>query len=85
MLFFSLSNIDIEFAKIGRQLEKLTQKTYSIAKIILTIDQIDIINKRKITKIVVDISSEIFVVYIAALKIEIKINLFQPTEIATLR
>ncbi len=64
MLFLTLNNIDIEFI----ELEKLTWKSYITAKALLTINRIEIIDKNKFAKTALNKNSEIFVIYVSALK-----------------
>lgn len=63
MLFFILSNIDIQFIE-----KKFTWRFYIIAKILLTTKQVEIINKKKFDKTALDKNFEISLIHIIALK-----------------
>lgn len=69
--FFSLSDVDIEFT----ELEKLTWRSYDTAETLPTTNRVELIDKREFTKAALDKNSEIFVIYITALNIEILIHL----------
>lgn len=60
MLFLTFTNINIYFAK-----KKLILKSYIVAKTLFTIKQIDVIDKKKFAKAVLDEESKIFIIYIA--------------------
>lgn len=64
MSFFSLSNAEVEFAK----LEKLTWRSYNIAEALSTTSQVELIDKREFAKAVLDKNFETFIVHIAALE-----------------
>lgn len=63
MLFLSFNNTNIQFGA-----EKLTQKFYTIAKVLPTIKKIGFVDKRTFAKVVFDENSETFVIYIIALE-----------------
>ena len=50
MLFFSLNNADVKFAK----LEKLTWRTLSPVKALPTTSQVELIDKKEFAKVVLD-------------------------------
>lgn len=58
MLFLTLSNVDIQFAK-----KKLTKRPYTAVKALPTIKQVELINKRKFAKASLDKRIEAFVVH----------------------
>ena len=60
MFFLKISNVDILFGK-----KILTQRTYTINKILSTTEQIQIVNPKELIIVVLDFDSEIFVVYMA--------------------
>lgn len=64
MLFFSLSNADVKFAK----LEKLIQRSYIAAKALSTTRRVKLVNKRKFAKEGFDENSETYVMYVATLE-----------------
>lgn len=65
ILFLSLSNADIKFAK----LEKLLWKIYIAVEALPTTNWIELINKREFAKTALDKNSETFVMYVATLKV----------------
>lgn len=65
MSFLSLSNVNIEFAK----LKKLTWRSYTAVKTLLTISRIELIDKREFVRAVMDENSETFVIYISVIAI----------------
>lgn len=71
-LIIRVGNVDIQFGA-----EKLTQRSYTIAEILPRINRIELINKKKYVKMLLDKNLEIFVIYIIALKaiIVIKISI----------
>lgn len=73
MLFLILNIINIKFAN-----KKLTWKSYIAIKVLLTIKQIELIDKKKSVKLALNKKSETFMIYVLALKIPEKIiNLSQ--------
>ena len=64
MFFLALSNISIKFAA-----QKLTQRSYTTAKALPMIKQVEFINKKEFTKAAQDKQLEIFVVHVAALEV----------------
>ncbi len=64
MPFLSFSNVDVEFAKLG----KLTWKTYIAAEALPTTSQVEIIVKREFARAALDKNSETFVVHVSALE-----------------
>lgn len=65
MSFTSLNNIDVKFIE---KLEKLTLRSYDIIKALSITSRIELINKRKFLKVILNKNLEIFIVYIAILK-----------------
>lgn len=63
MLFLLFSNANIRF-----NIKKFTWRSYNIAEALPITSQLKLINKRKFAKAVLDINSETFVVYVAALE-----------------
>lgn len=81
MLFFSLSNINIQF-----NTRKFIQSLYIAAKTLNITQQIELINIKEFAKTALNKNSKTFVVYIAALKIlKIIIYLFQAMQVALLQ
>lgn len=78
--FLFLNNIDIEFAKP----RKLTWKSYTIAKILFITNWIQLINKKKFAKTVLDRNFKTFVIYISILEPIQDIHPFQAAQIAAL-
>ncbi len=64
MPFLSLSNADIEFAKLG----KLTWRTYTAVEALPTTSWVELINKREFARAALDENSETFVIYVSALE-----------------
>lgn len=64
MLFMTFYNADVQFLD-----QKFSQRFYIIAKALPTIKQIEIFNKKKFAKTILNKKSETFLVYIAALKV----------------
>lgn len=79
ILFLSFSNADIEFV----ELEKLTGRSYTITKALLTTSWVELIDKKKLAKAALDENFETFVVHISALE-AITIHFSRTTQIATL-
>lgn len=63
MLFWTLSNVNIQFAK-----RKLTKSFYTIAKALPTIIRVELINKKKFAKAALDAKSKTFEIYVAKLQ-----------------
>ena len=83
MLFLTFSNIDIKFVE-----KELTQRSYTIAKVLLTTKRIKLINKKKFVKVALDEESKIFMMYIAtleALPSEITKYILREAQIAALK
>lgn len=64
MLFFSLSNIDIKFAK----LEKLIWRFYTATETWFTTSWVKLIDKRKFAKTTLNENSKSFMIYTVALE-----------------
>ena len=64
MLFLALSNADFQFDS-----DKLTWRSYTIAKTLLTTSRIKLINKREFVETTLDENFETFVVHIATLEV----------------
>lgn len=63
ILFLTFSNTNIEF-----NAQSFIWRSYSTAKALSTTRQVELIDKPKFVKIVLNKNSEIFIVYVAALK-----------------
>ncbi len=72
MPFLSLSNIDVEFAKLG----KLTWSSYTAAEALPTTSQFELINKREFAKAALDKNSETFVIYVITLDLLTAISIY---------
>lgn len=64
MLFLSLSNTNIELT----ELKKITWRSYNIVEVLYITSKIELINKNKFAKAILDENSETFLMYITALK-----------------
>ena len=64
ILFLIFSNANIEFA----ELEKLTWRTYTAVKALLTTSWVKFIGKKKFTKAALDENSKTLVIHVSALK-----------------
>lgn len=73
MFFLSLSNTTINFME--RLFGRLIWKSYYITKALSTTCLIELIDKSEFAKVVLDRSSEIFVVYVAVLETKASIHL----------
>ena len=69
MSFFILSNADVQFAE-----KKLTWRTYTTKKALLTTCQVEIINQKKFAKTALDENVEAFVVYVSSLSSRMTIH-----------
>lgn len=65
MLFLSLSNSDVEFAKS----EKLTWESYDNGKALPITSQIKLIGKKEFAKAALNQNSKIFVLYVTTLEL----------------
>lgn len=63
MLFLTFNKVNIQFAE-----KKLTWRSYTSAKALSITKQVEIINKKKFGKTVLNIELEIFVMYVSALE-----------------
>ncbi len=79
MFFLSLSNADVEFAK----LEKLTWRLYTTIETLPTNSQVELIDKREFIKAPLDENSDTFVIHVATLEV-MTIHLFWVAQIAAL-
>ena len=80
MPFLTFSNTDIQFAQ-----KKLTWRFYTIAKALPTTKQVEIINKKKFTKIVLDKNVKAFVMHVTSLSLNsMSIYLVQKAQITLL-
>lgn len=77
MIFLTLSNANIQFIE-----KKLIWRYYIIAEALPTIKYIELINKKEFAKTVFDAESELFVLYLAALKIPLLGMTIHPSQIA---
>ena len=64
MLFLFFSNADIRFA----ELEKLTKRLYTTAKVLFTPSLIELIGKREFAKVTLYEDSKTFIVHISDLE-----------------
>ncbi len=81
MPFLSLSNIDVEFAELG----KPTWKSYTAAEALTTTSRVKLIDKREFAKAAMDKNSETFAVHMSVLDItELSIHPSQAAQIAAL-
>lgn len=71
MLFLSFINANVDFAKQ----EKLTQRSYTTTKALLTTSQAKLINKRVFAKTVLDENSKTFVIHVIVLEFTEIVNL----------
>ena len=78
MFFFTLSNVDIQFAW-----GKFTQLSYTTKEALLTISHIKLIDKKEFTKAVLDKNLKAFIVHMFFLNLEL-INLDKETQITSL-
>lgn len=69
MLFFTFSNVDIQFIE-----KKLIWKSYITAKALPTTKRVGFINKKKFITTVLNENSETFMLYIAVLKVSLEIT-----------
>lgn len=72
MPFLFFSNANIKFV----ELEKFTWISYIVVKVLSTISQVDLIDKKKFVKAVLDENSKTLVVYILTIKATKDIYLF---------
>ena len=70
MPFLTLSNADIQFVE-----KKLTWRSYTTAKALLTIKWIELIDKKEFAKVALDENSETFVIHVTSLNLVPKIHL----------
>ena len=70
MLFFTLSNADVQFSE-----KELTWKSYTIKKGFSTIYQVEIINGKEFAKEVLDENVEAFMVHVSSLRLKMSIYL----------
>ncbi len=64
MLFLSLSNADVKFAKLG----KLTWRSSTTVEALFTTSWVELINKREFAKAALDKSFETFIMHITSLE-----------------
>lgn len=74
MLFLTLNNTNIKFAEI-----ELFWRLYTTAKALPTTKQVELINKKKFAKMVLDKNLEIFMIYVIALEVSLVGNLIHPS------
>ena len=79
MSFFTLGNANIQFAN-----QKLTWKTYTTAEALPTTQWIELIDKKKFAKAILDENIEAFVVCVAFFTLKIIIHPAQEAQIALL-
>ncbi len=80
MSFLSLSNVNVEFAKLG----KLTWRFYNTIKALPITSQIELINKKEFAKVALDKNLETFIVHVSALEVT-TIHLSQANQIVALQ
>lgn len=66
--FFTLSNVKIDF--VGRY---IYLRIYIIAKILLTMKQVELIRKRKFVVIALDLENKVFVIYVSSINQDLNI------------
>lgn len=59
IFFLTLNNTDIQFAE-----KRLTNRSYTTAKVLSMTKQVELINKKKFAKVALNENSEIFVTYV---------------------
>lgn len=69
MLFLFFSNVDMKFAE-----KKLTWRMYSVNEALLTIKQVQFIDCKEFTIATLDLSKDVFVIYVTYLKAKILIH-----------
>ncbi len=80
MPFLVFSNANVQFGT-----EELTWRIHTAAEALLTTSQVELIDKRKFAKVVVDENSETFVIYVSTLDVaESLIHLCRAAYIAAL-
>ena len=79
MLFLTLSNADIQFVE-----KELTWRFYTTAEVLPTTKRVELINKKKFAKVVLDEKSETFVVHVSSLKLSPGIYPNKEAQIASL-
>ena len=79
MPFLTLSNADIQFIE-----KELTWRSYTTAKVLPTIKQVELINKKEFAKAVLDENSETFVIHVASLNLVPGIHLDREAQLASL-
>ena len=79
MLFLTFSNADVQFVE-----KELTLRFYTTAEALPTTKWVELINKKKFAKAVLDEKSETFVVYVASLNLVSGIYLDREAQIASL-
>ena len=79
MLFLTFSNADVQFEK-----KELSWRFYTIAEVLPTTKQVELINKKEFTKTALDEKSETFVVHVAFLNLAPGIHLDRAAQIASL-
>ena len=79
--FLALSNANVEFVEVG----KLTWRLYTAVEALPTKNRVELIDKRKFAKTVLDKDSETFMVHVAALEAETLIHPLRTAQIAALQ
>ena len=79
MLFFTISNANIQFAK-----KELTWRTYTTEDALSTIRPVKLINKKEFDKAALDENVEAFVVYVASVTLKMMIYLAREEQIVLL-
>ena len=79
MSFLTLSNVNVQFVE-----KEFTWRSYTTAKVLPTTKRVELINKKKFAKAVLDEKSETFVVYMASLNLAPGIHPDKAAQIAFL-
>ena len=79
MLFLTLSNANVQFVE-----KELTWRSYTTAKTLPTIKRVELIDKKKFAKAVLDKNSKTFVIHVAFFNLVPRIHLDKEAQIAFL-
>lgn len=80
MLFFSLRKTDFEF-----EIREFIWRSYIVAEALSTISRVKLIDKREFAKTALNEKLETFVIYLAALEVDLLIHPSQVAQIAALQ
>ena len=81
MPFLALCNADVELTELG----KLTWRSYTAAEVLPTSSWVELINKKKFAKTILDKNSKTFVIHVATVEAEALIYPSQIAQIASLQ